>query len=263
MAWGSRGIAVSQMASLPCAIFLGEKYDSNMTSIVPLHPDYCTPLLTYGLSGELAREVRVIDSSLKPTNSSFEKVAFDLAHWTAVAAEKYPNGLPKPYTDDPTQWIFHGHPCGSVVWDEQAKWTAHGPLRQDVTVLHVAVARLLGYRWPAELDEGMELSQEQRHWVERCKTLLPHADEDGIVCIPRCAAKLQQPTVYWICWWPPMGQSGQTQPLPPCLPMLTTRAKHWKPGCAKVLCPALQALSAPSLYLAYLGRSARWLFRFD
>lgn len=184
MAWGSRGIAVSQMASLPCAIFLGEKYDSNMTSIVPLHPDYCTPLLTYGLSGELAREVRVIDSSLKPTNSSFEKVAFDLAHWTAVAAEKYPNGLPKPYTDDPTQWIFHGHPCGSVVWDEQAKWTAHGPLRQDVTVLHVAVARLLGYRWPAELDEGMELSQEQRHWVERCKTLLPHADEDGIVCIP-------------------------------------------------------------------------------
>ena len=30
----------------------------------------------------------------------------------------------------------------------------------------------------------MELSQEQRHWVERCKTLLPHADEDGIVCIP-------------------------------------------------------------------------------
>lgn len=27
---------------------------------------------------------------------------------------KYPTGLPKPYSDDPTQWIFHGHPAKSV-----------------------------------------------------------------------------------------------------------------------------------------------------
>ena len=34
-----------------------------------------------------------------------------------VAAERSPNGLPEPYSDDPSQWVFHGHPCGSVVWD--------------------------------------------------------------------------------------------------------------------------------------------------
>lgn len=34
------------------------------------------------------------------------------------------------------------------------------------TVLQVAVARLLGYRWPAELDTEMELSDEQRTWMK-------------------------------------------------------------------------------------------------
>ena len=72
---------------------------------------------------------------------AFTKVPFDLERWQAVAAEKYPNGLPEPFSDDPTQWIFHGHPCGSVVWDEGAKRLAIGPDRVDGTVLHIAVAR--------------------------------------------------------------------------------------------------------------------------
>ena len=71
-----------------------------------------------------------------------------------------------------------------VVWDETEKRTAHGPLRADPTVLQVAVARLSGYRWPAEQDAGMELADEQREWVRRCETLHAFADEDGIVCIP-------------------------------------------------------------------------------
>jgi len=70
------------------------------------------------------------------------------------------------------------------VWDEESKWTTQGPLRIEDTVLHVAVARLLGYRWPAELDGNMELADEQREWVNRCESLLPYADADGIVCIP-------------------------------------------------------------------------------
>ena len=71
-----------------------------------------------------------------------------------------------------------------MVWDEAEKRTAHGPLRTGPTVLHVAVARLSGYRWPAEQDAGMELAGEQRGWVRRCGTLHAFADEDGIVCIP-------------------------------------------------------------------------------
>jgi hypothetical protein len=128
--------------------------------------------------------VRQFDQSLKVTNATLVKVPFDLDHWTKVAAEKYPHGLPKPYTDDPTQWIFHGHPCGSVIWDEEKKWIARGPQRTNASVLQVAVARLLGYRWPAENDPDMELADEQREWVERAKTLYPFEDKDGIVCIP-------------------------------------------------------------------------------
>jgi hypothetical protein len=121
---------------------------------------------------------------LKPANSSFEKVPFDLDYWAEVAEEQYPKGLPQPYTDDPTQWIFHGHPCGSVIWDEEVKWTTHGALRVDDSVLQIAVARLLDYRWPAELDTDLELAAEQRAWLQRCQQLDAYADDDGIVCLP-------------------------------------------------------------------------------
>jgi hypothetical protein len=121
------------------------------------------------------------------------KIPFDLDRWTKVAKEKYPNGLPNPYSDDPTQWIFHGHPCGSVVWDKDTKWTAHGPLRSDDTVLQIAVARLLGYHWPAELDANMGLADEQREWVSRCDALLSFTDDDGIACIS--AVRGEQPAV--------------------------------------------------------------------
>jgi len=135
-------------------------------------------------SNEFHDAVRAVDQALKVTAATITKVPFDVNRWAKVAEERYPKGLPKPYTDDPTQWIFHGHPCGSVVWGEEQKWTVVGPLRTDDTVLQIAVARLLGYRWPAELDANMELADEQREWVKRCEALLPFADEDGIVCIP-------------------------------------------------------------------------------
>lgn len=111
-------------------------------------------------------------------------VTYNSEKWTEIAQCQYPNGLPKSYTSDPTQWIFHGHPCGSVIWDEDSKWTAHGELRVEDSVLQVAVARLLGYRWPAELDPEMELAAEQREWVERCAELAGFVDDDGIVCLP-------------------------------------------------------------------------------
>jgi hypothetical protein len=83
-----------------------------------------------------------------------------LAHWQKVAAEKYPHGLPKPFSSDPTQWLFNGHPAG-----------ADQPL-------HVAVARLLGYQWPRQTGSSFP----------DCPALDPDglealADADGIVCL--------------------------------------------------------------------------------
>ena len=46
------------------------------------------------------------------------------------------------------------------------------------------MARLLGYRWPAELDPEMALAVEQRRWVGECENLLRFVDDDGLVPIP-------------------------------------------------------------------------------
>ena len=151
--------------------------------MVPHDPRLLPALYTYCTDPSYLENIRALDQKLDVAVAALDKVPFDLDYWTKIAAEDYPNGLPKPFTDDPTQWIFHGHPCGSVVWDEKKKWTIHGPLRTDDNVLHIAVVRLLGYRWPAELDADKELAAEQREWVHQCETLAGFADEDGIVCI--------------------------------------------------------------------------------
>ncbi len=178
-----KGVLVRNMRDLSSTIFMGGYFDQSGTAIT-CSDNVLLSLWSFASSPEFQIAVRQIEQKVNVTPASFGKISFDLAHWTKVAEEKYPNGLPKPYTDDPTQWIFHGHPCGSVVWDEEKKWTAHGPLRTDHTVLHAAAARLLGYRWPAELDASMELADEQREWVKRCGALAGYADDDGIVCIP-------------------------------------------------------------------------------
>jgi hypothetical protein len=182
-AWGNVGLRVTQMSHLPITVYTGEVFGKNAATVIPQNISHLPAIWCFCSSPEYNEAVRQIDQSLKVTNGTLVKVSFDIERWTKVADYQYPNGLPKPYSDDPTQWIFHGHPCGSVIWDEDSKWTAHGSLRTDDTVLQVAVARLLGYRWSAELDPAMELAEEQREWVRRCEVLLPHADEDGIVCI--------------------------------------------------------------------------------
>ncbi|HRY58243.1 MAG TPA: N-6 DNA methylase [Candidatus Paceibacterota bacterium] len=183
-AWGIRGVACSQMRALSVTLYERTKFDNNTSVLTPFSESHLTALWCFCASAEFGEAVRQIDQALKVTNATLVKVPFDLAHWQQVAAERYPHGLPKPYSDDPTQWLFHGHPCGSVIWDEDKKCTAHGPLRTDATVLQVAVARLLGYRWPAETDADMELADEAREWIARSQSLTSHADQDGIVCIP-------------------------------------------------------------------------------
>ena len=162
-AWGQRGIAVSQMSSLPCAFFHGAAFDSNMTAIIPKDEADIAAIYAYASSEEFHREIRRIDRSLKPTNSSFTRVPFDSERWTSVAKGlKYSEN---PWSDDSRQYPFHGRP------------------EESTAPLQVAVARLLGYRWPAELDDELRLSRRARALVERCGELDRFADTDGIVCI--------------------------------------------------------------------------------
>jgi hypothetical protein len=192
-AWGKAGIIASQMGGLPVSLYAGEAFDNNTAIIVPYDKADLPALWCYCSSPEYRTNVRALDRKLNVTSSTLTKVPFGIGRWTAVARERFPHGLPAPYSDDPAQWIYHGHPCRSVVWDGAGKRTAFGPPRKDASVLQVAVARLLGYRWPAELDPGMELAAEQRETASRCAELARFADEDGIVAIPAVRGELSAP----------------------------------------------------------------------
>jgi hypothetical protein len=164
--WGRRGIAITQMSSYAVAFYCGNKYDSNIAVVSPFDEINLWPIWTFCTSSEFISAVRNLEPGIKVTNATFAKLPFDLARWQKVAAEKHPAGLPEPESADPTQWLFHG-------WPEES-----------TAPLQVAVARLLGYRWPAELDPNIRLSTRARALVKRCDQLDKFADNDGIVCIP-------------------------------------------------------------------------------
>ena len=181
--WQRRGVAITYTGNCCATLYLGDLFENVICVAVPRKPEHFAALWAFCGSPVFSSTVRRNNQKLSVDVRYFETAEFDAPYWKTVASEKYPNGLPDPYSDDPTQWIFHGHPCGSVVWDKETKRTVHGPLRMDGTVLHVAVARLLGYRWPAEHDPDMCLADGVRTWVDRCEGLAGFADTDGIVCL--------------------------------------------------------------------------------
>jgi len=183
-AWGQKAIAVSRMGKINTTLYTGELFDQNVAIILPKNESDLDGIWAYCSSDYYESELRLVNPSLAISSATVAKVPYDSIRWNKVAAEKYPNGLPKPFVNDLNQWIFHGHPCASVCWDEENKSTAISELRQDDTVLHIAVARLLGYRWPAELDVDMELAPEMREVIAQNNVFNDLVDDDGIVCIP-------------------------------------------------------------------------------
>ncbi len=146
-----RGILVAQMRSLAVTLYTGELFDVNGAAMIPRDPKLLPALWQFCSSPEFSQAVRHIDRKINVTNATLVKVPFDLAYWQKVAQESDP--LPEPHSDDPTQWLFDG-----IV-----NTTEHP--------LQVAVARLLGYAWPQQKDDGLGRFIEQ----------------EGIVCLPAVA----------------------------------------------------------------------------
>jgi len=158
--WDRQGVAVNKMQGLQPFLYTGEVFDDNTGIVAPQKTHVILPLWAFMESGAYAQEIRKIDQKLNVTAATLVKVPFDVAHWQKVAAEKYPHGLPKPFSSDPTQWLFNGQPKDS---DQP---------------LPVAVARLLGYQWPRQTGSSFP----------DCPALGPDgleklADDDGIVCV--------------------------------------------------------------------------------
>ena len=159
--FGKFGVAIGKAGSLRPTIYSGELFDDNMAVVCPYKQSDLVAMWVFISSKEFEESLRRLDKKMSVTAGTFTKVPCDLAHWQKVAAEKYSHGLPKPFSSDPTQWLFNGNPAG-----------ADQPLQ-------VAVARLLGYQWPRQTGSSFP----------DCPALGPDGleklqDDDGIVCIP-------------------------------------------------------------------------------
>lgn len=158
--WKRDGVAVNKMRGMQPYLYAGEVFDDNVGIIAPHDPSHNPAIWAFVESGDYLKAIRQIDQKLNVTAATLTKVPFDLATWKSVATEKFPNGLPRPFSSDPTQWLFSGHPKGS-----------DHPLQ-------VAVARLMGYLWPRQT--GSSFPDSLPLGSDGLENL---ADDDGIVCI--------------------------------------------------------------------------------
>jgi hypothetical protein len=159
-AWGKRAVLVNRMGDLWASLMTGEMFDINAAVILPKDPTHLPAIFAFCRSPTFPELVRKVDPKMNVTNATLGKVPFDYPHWASSAVEVYAEGLPDAFSSDPTQWLFNGHP------------------KDADSPLHVAVARLVGYRWPRQT--GSEFPD--------CPALGPdglegHADADGIVCL--------------------------------------------------------------------------------
>lgn len=136
-AWGKWGVAVSSMGTLPVSLYCGDLFDNNVAVVLPDDEKILPAVYAFCSSPEFNTAVRKIDPKMNVTNATLVKVPFDLERWRTVANDRWPRGLPAPYSDDPTQWLFEGVPSKSTA------------------PLQVAVARLLGYQWPQKEADGL------------------------------------------------------------------------------------------------------------
>jgi hypothetical protein len=187
---GKLGVCVSCMRELNVSLFAGYQFDNNSAALIPKDPTHLPAIWCFCSSPEFNKAVRAIDQSLKVTNATLVQVPFDLDYWQKVADERYPDGLPEPHSDDPTQWLFRGD------------------IPSSTNPLHVAMARLLGYRWPDQQDDGLDSLLDldgivtttplvnQESVVNRLRTLLKAAYESPAPERPKGAPQVEQPRVW-------------------------------------------------------------------
>jgi hypothetical protein len=113
-AWDKNGVLISAINRLKPSLYSGNRYDKMCVAVIPNKPEELIPIWLFCSSEEFYLSVRKITQKVHVATGSMLQVPFDLARWQKIESEKYPYGLPEPYSDDPTQWIFHGHPSSAL-----------------------------------------------------------------------------------------------------------------------------------------------------
>ena len=151
-AWGKQGVLVGQLRVIRGSRYQGDKHNKITAAIIPHDPRHLPALWAFCSSPCYHEAVRHQNKKLTVSTGTLVQVPFDLARWQAEAAQMYPLGLPEPHCNDPTQWLFKGDVT-----------SADAPQN-----LQVAMARLLGYRWPDQPADALD------------RLAVP----EGIACLP-------------------------------------------------------------------------------
>jgi hypothetical protein len=157
-AWGNKGIAIARVGSLAASLYDGDLFANTLPVIIPDDEALLPAIWTFVNSPDFHKAVSQVSQSLSVDNGYLEKITFDVDRWKTAASSLFPDGIQGAGTANPTQWLFSGDPKSS-----------------DSPLL-VAVARLLGYRWPHQTGSSFP----------DCPPLDPDglesfAAEDGIV----------------------------------------------------------------------------------
>ena len=151
-AWDKQGFVIGVNNTLPRSRYFGGLFDCTAAVLIPNDQRDLLAVSAFVHGDTFYDEVRKVDEGLSVTESSFVKVPFDLGNWQAIASDLYSDGFPEAHTNDPTQWLFKG----DII-------TSEAPLQ-------VAVARLLGYRWPDQPKTADDIDK--------------LVDSDGVLCLP-------------------------------------------------------------------------------
>jgi hypothetical protein len=150
LAWGRPGVVINRVKTLRAGLYYGEIYHNSVAAIVPKDQALIRKVWAFCNSPSFEEEVRRLSPALGVTNRVLIQIPFNPDDWEGE--------LTKPFSSDPTQWLFNGHP------------------NKSGDALQVAVARMLGYQWPRKT--GSEFPD--------CSALGPdglekHHDDDGVV----------------------------------------------------------------------------------
>jgi hypothetical protein len=174
-ALGRRGVLLSQIDRVRSTLYLGEVFNDLSVPLVPLDPHHLPALFAFCSDQGFTDLVRTQTTSLQIRVGYFLGVPVDMPDWTTRAEREYPLGLPEPSSSDPTQWLFDGE------------------IATSAAPAQVAVARLLGFRWPRH--SGDSIPGSPTPIVGRFED---HEDRDGIVCLhglhrePPAATRLRE-----------------------------------------------------------------------
>jgi len=147
--WGNRGVLVSRVGSNSATIYDGDYFADNAIVLTPKDPDDMSTLWNIVSDPFFTDLIDEIDSGPSVTGGTVAAVGIPQSMWRR-AAESPGNFTRTLDSDDPTQWLF----LGDIATSTQP--------------LQVAMARLLGYRWPDQEPDDLDR----------------FADADGIVTLP-------------------------------------------------------------------------------